>query len=142
VVDHLVIGNLVHRRQYSALITLTDGTVIKYHPLFKFADDQFHKFKPEDKQNLFEDRAKYKRAKEARSISALQPYYPMPPYHMTQYAPYPAIVNVNHQISQVGQIISAALPPQPGPIHTQIPFIPPPPPPQSDASTWIRHEGM
>ena len=33
----------------STLITLTDGTIIEYHPSFKFADDVFYKFKPEDK---------------------------------------------------------------------------------------------
>ena len=32
-------GNLVRKRQDSTMITLTDGTVIEYHPSFKFADD-------------------------------------------------------------------------------------------------------
>jgi len=34
-----------------------DGTVIEYHLSFKFTDDQFRNFKPEDKQKLFDDRA-------------------------------------------------------------------------------------
>ena len=71
-------GNLVRKLQDSVLITLTDGTVIEYHPSFKLADYQFRKFKAENKQRLFDDRAQYKRSKAARSISALQSYYSMP----------------------------------------------------------------
>lgn len=123
-------GNLVRKRQDSSMITLTDGMVIEYHPSFKFADDQFRKFKPEDKQKLFDDRAQYKRAKATRALSAIQPFYPAHPQFVPQYNPY-----IDSQISQVGMIPGTGLPPQPGSIPAQVPIIPPPPPPQSDTST-------
>ena len=103
--------NLVRKRQYMSLITLTNGTVIEYHPSFKFVDVQFRKFKAEDKQRLFGDRDQYKRAKAERLISALQPYYPMPQYHVPQYAPYLAIGNFDHQNSHASQVTSAGIPP-------------------------------
>ena len=46
--------------------------MIEYHPSFRYTDDVFKKFKPEDKQKLHDDRAQYKRA---RTIKALAPYH-------------------------------------------------------------------
>ena len=44
----------------STFITLTDGTVIEFHPSFKFADNIFRKFKTEDCQALINARAAYR----------------------------------------------------------------------------------
>ena len=117
------------------MITLTDGMVIEYHPSFKFADDQFRKFKLEDKQKLFDDRAQYKRARASRSVSSIQQSYLDPTQYVPQMSPYAAMGNIDYHIGQVAQVPSAGLPPHPGAIPAQIPFIPPPPPPQSDSST-------
>ena len=49
--------NIKHKRNNSSFITLTDGSVIKYHPSFRFLDHIFQKFNPEDRQALLDSRA-------------------------------------------------------------------------------------
>ena len=105
------------RKRETVPITLTDGTVIDYHPSIKFSDDVFRKFKPEDKIRLYDDRARYKRQRMIQAVginqygghdSNLPPpdhYNPMygspipPPYH---HAPYS--INNNHHISQANRV--------------------------------------
>ena len=96
-----------------------------YHPSFKFADDVFYKFKPEDKQRLFDDRASYKRSRQAQSVSQ---YYQ--PQMMMPYSYPPPQQDLNMQIGQV------SLPPLPSatPIQPSS-MIPPPPSPRTVSST-------
>ena len=99
-------GAFTQKRTDKSFITLTDGTVIEYHPSFKFADDVFKKFKPEDKQKLYDDRAQYKRA---RAVKALAPYH-----HATYANMYPNQRNL------------PPLPPPLPPSPTLPPSLPPP----------------
>ena len=70
--------------------------MIEYHPSFRYADDVFKKFKPEDKQKLYDDRVQYKRAQIFKAIA---------PYHHGTYPPQEVaplgIACANMHLSQV-----------------------------------------
>ena len=111
-------GAFTRKRTDKSFITLTDGTVIEYHPSFKFADDVFKKFKPEDKQKLYDDRAQYKRA---RTIKALAPYHhaTYPPQEGTPLG----IASTNTHLSQGN--LPLLLPPLPPSAPALPPSLPP-----------------
>ena len=107
-------------------ITLTDGSVIDYHPSFKFSEDVFRKFKPEDKVKLFDDRAKYKRQRMMKAVGIV-PYDSQnnnSGQQQPQYQPYFSYPQPNaHYINQLGSSSQPPpLPPPPAPT-----LIPPPP---------------
>ena len=123
---HYPASGITRKRQDSSFTTLTDGTVIEYHPSFKFADDVFAKFKPSDKQNLFDARSAYKRLRTVQStgyhgngqiVPYTPTYYPSPNPHM--------------QVSQMQ--LYPTLPPVPPPTQ-----LPPPPPPVAPVSNQIQ----
>ena len=72
-------GNLTRKMQDDSFITLTDGSVIKYHPSSKFVDNTFSKFKQVDKKKLFNDRAQCKRVRAMGAMTTVyhQPNIPM-----------------------------------------------------------------
>ena len=81
-------------------------------------NDVFHKFKREDRQQLFNNRAQYKRA---RSVQALIPYQ-----YSQAIIPYQPM---DYNNMKIGQVLHIQL--QPAPMNLLIPqqpSIPPPPP--------------
>ena len=75
------LAGMRRQRQDSTFLTLTDGSVVEYHPSFKFPPYIFGKMKESDKQMLYEQRANYKRSRQAQQFQA----YP----HQNWYHPYP-----------------------------------------------------
>ena len=110
-------GTFTRKRIDRSPITLTDGTVIEYHLSFRYADDVFKKFKPEDKQKLYDDRAQYKRT---RTIKALAPYH-----HATYTPQGVAPLGIASSNMHLSQVHLPPPPPLPQSAPTLPPFLPP-----------------
>ena len=129
--------NKAQKRKQTIKITLTDGTEIDYHPSFKFDDDVFRKFKQEDKQRLFDDRARYKRMK-LQSTSSMPSdgnnnmFNPYTGYYGNyNNMNYPPMGNNTYHINQ-----ASTSPPLPPPPSNPPPVSPPPPPSGPTSSSY------
>lgn len=82
------------QRQDSTFLTLTDGSVVEYHPSFKFPPHVFEKMKESDKQMLYDQRANYRRSRQAQQFQT----YPNQQWH-NPYPPPPHVPQLMIQAS-------------------------------------------
>ena len=97
------------QRQDSTFLTLTDGSVIEYYPSFKFPPHIFEKMKERDKQMLYEQRANYRRSRQAQQFQVYphqywhNPYPPPSPVPQLTLQAGPAEPSQSSQVSQITQ---------------------------------------